>query len=99
MAKAKVTIIHVEPLDGTSKKTGAEYHMRLAQCIVTTANAGPDGKPVEKRMVGELVLPESLKDTRPGDYVAEFELAISRDKRVGAQLVALTPLGQPAVAR
>ena len=92
MAKHRVDIVYVEPLDGTSKKTGNEYHMRLAQCIVTSVQKGPDGKDVEKRLVGELVLPDALKDTQPGAYIADFELAISRDKRVGSQLVALHPI-------
>ena len=91
MTKHLLEIVYIEPLDGTSKKTGNEYHMRLAQCIVTSVETGEDGKAVEKKLVGELVLPDKLKDTKPGKYIGEFELAISRDKRVGSQLVALHP--------
>lgn len=98
MAKHLLEIIYVEPLDGVSKKSGNEYHMRLAQCVVHMG-VEVEGKLVQKKLVGELVLPDRLKDTVPGRYIGEFELSISRDKRIGSQLVSLVPHMQNPIGK
>ena len=88
--KHRVRIVHVSTLDFQSKKTGQAGQMKFAQCIVTSQAEGED----EKIVVGELLLPKHLADVSPGDYLADFELAIDREKRIGTRLVSLVPFVQ-----
>jgi hypothetical protein len=69
--------------------------MRMAQCIVHKVNRDTG---VVEPLVGELVLPERFKETPPGKYEVEFEVSISQDKRVGAQVFSIVPVG-PGGAR
>lgn len=93
--KNTIQILHVSVVAGRSKKTGNDYDMRMAQCIVHKANRDTG---VMEPLVGELVLPEKFKDTPPGTYEVEFEVSISQDKRVGSQVYSITPISQ-SVAR
>lgn len=91
--KNTIQILHVAVMAGRSKKTGNDYDMRLAQCIVhktnrTTGQIEP--------LIGELVLPERYKDLQPGTYEVEFEVAISNDKRVGSVVSSITPISKTA---
>lgn len=97
-----IQIIGVNKVAGRSKKTGNDYDMRMAQCIVER-NDPETGMPAP--LIGELVLPEKFKDTAPGRYEVEFEVSVSQDKRIGAQVASMVPapLGRspasaPAVA-
>lgn len=81
MAKHMLEILYVQPKDGISKKSGGEYHLRLAQCVVHM--------PTGEKLIGELSLPRELAETEPGRYIGEFEIAIDREKRIGSRLVAL----------
>ena len=85
-----IQILHVVAIAGTSKKTGNQYDMRMAQCIVQKANRDTG---VIEPLIGELVLPDRFKDTPPGTYEVEFEVAIDNTKRVGAQVASITPVG------
>jgi hypothetical protein len=87
--KNTIQIIHVVPLTGVAKKSGNHYDMRLAQCIVQKPNRETG---VIEPLIGELVLPERFKDTLPGTYEVEFEVAIDNAKRVGAQVASITPV-------
>jgi hypothetical protein len=86
--KNTIQILHVSVVAGRSKKTGNDYDMRMAQCIVHKANRETG---VIEPLIGELVLPERYKDTQPGTYEVEFEVSISQDKRVGSQVYSITP--------
>jgi hypothetical protein len=87
--KNTIQIIHVVPVAGRSKKTGNDYDMRMAQCIVQKVDRETGAI---SPLIGELVLPERFKDTPPGTYEVEFEVAISNDKRIGAQVFSITPV-------
>lgn len=99
-----IQIIHVAKVAGRSKKTGNDYDMRMAQCIVERVDP-ETGAPAP--LIGELVLPEKFKDTAPGRYEVEFEVSVSQDKRIGSQVASmvLVPAGRvvpapsPAVAQ
>jgi len=88
--KHHLQIVGINTLKYTSKKTGVDGEMKLAQCIVKYA----DEDKGEQIMVGELVLPKHLSDTPPGEYLADFELVVDREKRIGARLKNLHAFGQ-----
>lgn len=85
-----IEILHISVIAGRSKKTGNDYDMRMAQCIVHKTNRDTG---VVEPLVGELVLPERYKNTLPGRYEVEFEVSISQDKRVGAQVCSIESVG------
>jgi len=87
--KSTIQILHVTKVAGRSKRTGNEYDMRMAQCIVHKINR--ETSEVEP-LVGELVLPERYKEIVPGTYEVEFEVAISKEKRVESQVATITPI-------
>lgn len=86
--KHTIQILHITQVAGRSKKTGNDYDMRMAQCIVHKINRATN---LVEPLVGELLLPEKFKDTTPGTYEVEFDVAISRDKRVGAEVFSIEP--------
>jgi hypothetical protein len=90
-----IQIIGVNKVAGRSKKTGNDYDMRMAQCIVER-NDPETGAPAP--LIGELVLPEKFKDTAPGRYEVEFEVSVSQDKRIGAQVASMVPVSAGRVA-
>ena len=92
--KNTIQILHVTVVAGRSKKTGNDYDMRMAQCIVHKPNRETG---VIEPLIGELVLPEQFKETLPGLYEVEFEVSISQDKRVGAQVYSIVPVQQGGV--
>ena len=87
--KHHVQIVGFKTIDYRNKKTGAPEQMKLAQCVVTseTAEKGP------QVVVGELLMPKELKDVPLGSYLAEFELAVGMDLRIGSRLTKLHPVG------
>lgn len=87
--KNTIQILHITQVAGRSKKTGNDYDMRMAQCIVHKINRTTN---LVEPLVGELLLPEKFKDTVPGMYEVEFDVAISRDKRVGAEVFSIEPV-------
>lgn len=89
-SKHRVRIVSVNTLDFRSKKTGDPGQMKLAQCIVTSETEDKG----EQIVVGELLLPKHLADVTPGDYLADFELSVDMNKRIGARLLSLIPFGQ-----
>lgn len=95
--KHLVQILDFNVINYTSKRTGQPEQMKLAQCVITTRQEGQE----DKIVVGELVMPKSLQDTPKGQYLAEFELSVGQDKRVGSRLARLHPLNvrpQPKAA-
>ncbi|WP_426161647.1 hypothetical protein [Pseudoduganella sp. R-34] len=93
--KSNIQILYVAVNSGRSKKTGNDYDMRMAQCIVHKVNRETG---VVEPLIGELLLPERYKDLKPGNYEVEFEVAISRDKRVESAVYTITPVGEGAKA-
>jgi len=83
--KHLIDIVAISHAAGISKKTGNAWEMYRAQCVVS----GPDNTV----KVGELLLPNTLKDTTPGRYLAEFELDVSFDRLVVPRITALHPHG------
>lgn len=94
--KNTIQILHVAQHAGRSKKTGNDYDMRMAQCIVQKANRDTG---VIEPMIGELILPERFKDTQPGTYDVEFEIAIDSTKRIISQVYSITAVGATRMAQ
>jgi hypothetical protein len=84
-----IQILGIVKVAGRSKKTGNDYDMRMAQCVVER-NDPETGAPAP--LIGELVLPEKFKDTAPGRYEVEFEVSVSQDKRIGSVVSSMTPV-------
>jgi len=93
--KHHVQIVGFKCIDYRNKKTGAPEQMKLAQCVVTSETADKG----QQIVVGELVMPKALHDTPAGFYLAEFELAVGQDLRIGSRLTKLHPIGGAAAAR
>lgn len=79
MKKSIIQVFYTQVNAGRSKKTGNDYDMRMAQCMVELTNA-ETGEPTP--LVGVLLLPEKYKDISPGRYEVEFEIAVGRDQRI-----------------
>lgn len=93
--KHHVRIVGFKVIPYKNKKTGAAEEMRLAQCIVTS-EIEKDGSRSQQSIVGELMMPKALSDTPTGEYLAEFELAVGQDLRIGSRVVRLHPVGASA---
>lgn len=78
---AKIQVLSMREMSGIGKKSGSPYKMTVCQCVVHG----------DVPLVGELVLPKDHPVITPGMYNAEFGVAIGQDKRIGGQLVMLTP--------
>lgn len=87
--KHHVQIVGFKTINYKNKKTGADEQMKLAQCVVTSEHAEKG----QQIVVGELLMPKDLKDTPPGQYLAEFELSVGQDLRIGSRLSKLHPVG------
>ena len=88
--KHHLRIVGFKVIPYKNKKTGAPEEMRLAQCVVTSESV-EKGQQV---LVGELMMPKALADTPAGEYLAEFELAVGQDLRIGSRISKLHPFGQ-----
>lgn len=91
-SKHHVRIVGFKVIDYKNKRTQASEKMKLAQCVVTSETA-EKGQQV---VVGELIVPKHLHETQAGEYLAEFELAVGQDLRIGSRLVKLHPVGASA---
>ncbi|MBB5391288.1 MULTISPECIES: hypothetical protein [unclassified Herbaspirillum] len=80
-----IDIVAVAHASGISRKTGQPWDMYRAQCVVT----GPD-KGVR---IGQLLLPNTLKETRPGKYLAEIGLDVNWECEVVPVVIGLHPYG------
>jgi hypothetical protein len=89
--KNRIQILHVVQNAGKSKKTGNDYDMRLAQCIVHKVDR-VSGEVVP--LIGELLLPKQFNEIKPGTYDVEFEVAISNEKRVGSVVYSIEPASE-----
>lgn len=91
-----IQILNVVVVAGTSRKSLLPYDMRMAQCVIEKTDP-ETGAPAP--LIGELVLPQKFKDTLPGRYEVEFEIAVDQTKRVGSVVssMELIPHGRQAV--
>ena len=87
--KHLVEILKVNKESGHSKRTGKDWEMFKAQCVI---RAG-DGI-----QVGVLNLPRELESTPAGKYLAEFELGVSMDRMLVPVITQLHPYGETAKA-
>jgi len=97
MNKQKLTILQVIQRGGTSKKTGLAWEIHSAQCILEQETE-KEGKQL---LVGTINLPKDLKESQPGDYLAEFSFQQAMDGKLEPRIVSLVPFGhvkaKPAV--
>lgn len=81
--QAKIEIINVVQVAGTSRKTGNDYDIRNAQCVVR------DADPVTgevKPKIGVLSLPVRYKDLPKGVYMVEFDAAVGQNSRIVSEV-------------
>jgi len=86
-SKHHLRIVGFKTIDFKSKATGAPGQMKLAQCVITSENLEKG----QQIVVGELLMPRHLNETKEGEYLAEFELSVGKDLRVTARLTQLHP--------
>ncbi|AIS87834.1 hypothetical protein [Burkholderia pseudomallei] len=91
MAKQKLTILQVIARSGISKRTNQPWEIHTAQCVLEQESS--DGKQI---LVGTINLPNAMKDSAPGDYLAEFALQQSMEGKLEPRIVSLVPFGRPA---
>jgi len=81
--KAKIEIIHVVQVAGTSRKTGNDYDIRNAQCVVRDTD--PQSGEVKPK-IGVLSLPARFKDVPKGVYMVEFQAAVGQNSRIVSEV-------------
>lgn len=86
--KAKIEIIHVVQVAGTSRKTGNDYDIRNAQCVVRDAD--PETGVVQPK-IGVLSLPARFKDLPKGVYQVEFDAAVGSNGRIVSEVADIQP--------
>src|SRR6266702_401769 len=92
MSKQKLTILEVAHRSGIAKKTGNPWAIHEAQCILEQENES--GKSI---VVGTINLPDALKDSPAGEYLADFSFFKSMDGKLEPRVVSLVPFGMPGV--
>ncbi|AVA32829.1 hypothetical protein ACUXAV_001622 [Cupriavidus metallidurans] len=90
----KLTILAVNTRSGRSIKTGRDYTMHEAQCVITAQREGQE--PVVN--VGTVMLADALKDTPQGDYIPDFMPRV-RDGRIDFEVAGLKPLNARPAAQ
>lgn len=90
----KLTILAINTRSGRSIKTGRDYTMHEAQCVITSQREGQ----AESINVGTVMVADALKDTQPGDYLPEFGTRV-RDGRIDFEVVGLKPMSARPSAR
>lgn len=91
MAKQKLQILEVIKRSGVSQKTQRAWEIYAAQCVLTQ---DVDGK--SQIVVGTINLPDHLKVTEPGEYLAEFAFFQSMEGKLEPRITSLVPFGMPA---
>jgi len=92
-SKQKLTIVAINIRSGVAQKTGRQYTIHEAQCILEQSVDG-----MSKLEVGVINLNEKLAELGPGDYLAEFALAQGGGQDSGKlvpRIVSLVPHGNP----
>jgi hypothetical protein len=86
--KAKIEIVHVVQIAGTSRKTGNDYDIRTAQCVIRDVD--PQSGEVKPK-IGVLSLPARFKDIAKGVYMVEFDPTIGTAGRVVSEVGDIQP--------
>lgn len=86
--KSKIEIIHVVQVAGTSRKTGNDYDIRNAQCVVRDAD--PKSGEVAPK-IGVLSLPARFKDAPRGVYLVEFDAGVNQQGRIVSEVADIKP--------
>ena len=81
-------MLHIAPV--SRRKPGNPWAIHEAQCILEQEDT--DGKSL---VVGTINLPDTLKDSAPGDYLAEFSFFKSMEGKLEPRVVSLVPFGMP----
>lgn len=82
--KSKIEIVHVVRVAGVSHRTGNDYDIRNAQCVVRDADpATGEVKP----KIGVLQLPDRYKDLPKGVYMVEFGAAVGQKGGIVSEVV------------
>ena len=92
--KAKIEIVHVVQVAGTSRKTGNDYDIRNAQCVVRDVD--PETGEVKPK-IGVLSLPARYKDLAKGVYLVEFDAAVGQNGRIVSEVADIRPWDATAV--
>lgn len=107
MSKQKLNILQVIKRGGIAKKTGNPWEIYAAQCAMEQEVAVIDaaGKPVtdaagkqstqKQILVGTINLPDHLKATEPGEYLADFAFFQSMEGKLEPRITSLQPFGFP----
>lgn len=88
--KTRLEILFVQVNKGVSKKSGLPYEIHMAQCVMSK----PDGS----KIVGDLPLNQTLRETKPGTYEAEFDFRKDFSGRISGEVIALVPVGSAKAA-
>lgn len=81
--QATIQVLSQNEKSGVGKQSGNPYKMTICQCVVHQ----------DPIVVGELILPKDHPPiTTPGYFTADFGIVVGQDKRIGGQLVKLTPI-------
>ncbi|WP_284459862.1 hypothetical protein [Cupriavidus campinensis] len=90
--KAQLFVVNSTPwtFDG---KSGVKH---VAQMLITSAHEDDDGKVVEETFVARLKVPESLKDTPPGEYITDLRPFADANGNLDFKVVKLVPFARPA---
>lgn len=86
--QAKIEIIHVVQVAGTSRKTGNDYDIRNAQCVVRDVDSATGEV---KPKIGVLSLPARYKDSPRGIYRVDFEAAVGSNGRIVSEVANIQP--------
>lgn len=84
--KHLLEIIGVIPQEYPPKNGRPGGVIHKAQCVFHGGDSGVQ--------VGQLLLPQNLKDTPPGKYLAEFELGVNYKLEVVPKITLLHPHGK-----
>lgn len=90
MNKQKLQILEVIKRSGIAKKTGNPWEIHAAQCVLIQ---DVDGK--SQILVGTINLPDALKATEPGEYLAEFAFFQSMEGKLEPRITSLQRFGMP----
>lgn len=82
--KSKIEIVYVVQVTGTSRKSGKDYDIRNAQCVVRDADPLTG---LVKPKIGVLQLPARYSELPKGVYMVEFEPTVTTGDIGGGRVV------------
>ena len=82
-SKNKLELLSIYQQKGISKKTGNPYEINKGQFVIHTPNGV---------RIGAMSMRNELLNTKPGSYLAEFELNIDFDNNIVPIICGLHPI-------